>query len=44
MLGIFKDLNKEWATIILITHEMVVAREAKRIITIKDGVSTSGYY
>lgn len=44
IMGIFKKLNKEGVTIILVTHEMVVAQEAKRIITIKDGVCFSGCY
>lgn len=44
ILSIFKDLNKEGVTIILVTHEKVVAQEAKLIITIKDGVCSSGYY
>jgi putative ABC transport system ATP-binding protein len=37
VMEILKDLNKVGKTIILITHEPVVANEAKRIIEIKDG-------
>jgi putative ABC transport system ATP-binding protein len=33
----FDHLNEEGTTIILITHDMEVARHARRIITIKDG-------
>lgn len=44
IMGIFKKLNEEGVTIILVTHEMVVAQEAKRVITIKDGVCFSGCY
>lgn len=44
IINIFKRLNEEGATIILVTHEMAIAQEAKRIITIKDGVCSSGCY
>jgi putative ABC transport system ATP-binding protein len=44
IMGIFKELNKEGATIILVTHEMTVAQETKKVITIKDGVCSSGCY
>ena len=44
ILNIFKKLNREGVTIILVTHEIAVARQAKRIMTIKDGECTSGYY
>lgn len=37
IMEILKSLNKVGKTIILITHEPVVANEAKRIIEIKDG-------
>ncbi|TDT63714.1 putative ABC transport system ATP-binding protein [Fonticella tunisiensis] len=37
ILQILKDLNDEGNTIVLITHDMNIASEAKRIITIKDG-------
>ena len=33
----FDQLNEEGTTIILITHDMEVARHARRIITFKDG-------
>jgi putative ABC transport system ATP-binding protein len=42
IMRIFKDLNEEGITIILVTHEMAVAQTAKRIITIKDGVCFNG--
>lgn len=35
---IFKDLNREGVTILLITHDRDIAVEAERIITLKDGV------
>ncbi len=44
IMGIFRELNKEGVTIILVTHEMAIAREAEFIITIKDGVSSRGCY
>jgi putative ABC transport system ATP-binding protein len=44
ILEIFKQLNKEGITIILVTHEMAIAKEATRIVTIKDGVCVDGCY
>jgi putative ABC transport system ATP-binding protein len=44
IMEIFKQLNKEGITIILVTHEMSVAQEAARIVTIKDGVCINGCY
>lgn len=44
IIDIFKKLNEEGVTIILVTHEKVVAEEAKSIMTIKDGVCSSGCY
>jgi len=35
-------LNREGRTIILITHDMDVARQAKRIVRIVDGVLHEG--
>ena len=37
IMQIFKKINQEGHTIIMITHEPDIARHAKRIITIKDG-------
>ncbi len=37
IMDIFKNLNKEGKTIIMITHETDIARNAKKIIRIKDG-------
>jgi len=34
---IFKKLNEEGHTIIMITHETDIAEYAKRVITLKDG-------
>lgn len=44
IVAIFKELNNEGVTIIMVTHEMDVAREANKILTIKDGVCSSGCY
>ncbi len=38
IIGIFKDLNKQGKTIIMITHEHDIAENAERIITFKDGL------
>ena len=38
VMGLFKELNKEGQTIILITHEEDIANQSKRIINIKDGL------
>ncbi|MBI4644954.1 MAG: ABC transporter permease [Deltaproteobacteria bacterium] len=38
MLGLFKQLNEEGVTIILVTHDEQVARSAKRVIRIHDGM------
>ena len=35
--GVFKKLNKEGKTIIIVTHERYIAKMAKRLLTIKDG-------
>ena len=37
-MDILKKIHKEGATIILITHEMDVAENAERIVTLKDGL------
>jgi macrolide transport system ATP-binding/permease protein len=41
MLGLFKKLNDEGVTIILVTHDEEVARNARRIVRIHDGVLVS---
>ncbi|AFY02374.1 ABC transporter permease [Bdellovibrio bacteriovorus] len=38
VLGLLDDLNKKGVTIILVTHEPEVAKRARRLITIKDGL------
>lgn len=37
IMEIFKKLNKDGATIIMVTHELDIAKNSKRIITVKDG-------
>ncbi|MCS7092408.1 MAG: ABC transporter ATP-binding protein [Patescibacteria group bacterium] len=37
IINIFKKLNKEGNTIVLVTHEPDIAKQAKRIIEVKDG-------
>ncbi|TAL26243.1 MAG: ABC transporter ATP-binding protein [Nitrospirae bacterium] len=44
IIDIFKTLNNEGVTIVLVTHEKEIAEQATRIVTIKDGVCSSGCY
>jgi putative ABC transport system ATP-binding protein len=37
ILHLFKQLNKEGKTIILITHDMGIAKNAKRVVQVRDG-------
>ena len=37
VMGLFKELNREGKTIVLITHDLKVAAHAKRIVELKDG-------
>lgn len=37
IINFFKKLNKEGNTIVLVTHEQEIARQAKRIIEVRDG-------
>lgn len=37
IMKLFKDLNKDGRTIVLITHDLHIAKNAKRIIHVKDG-------
>ena len=41
VMNLFKELNKQGQTIILITHEEDIANQSKRIINIKDGLIES---
>lgn len=42
IMNLIKSLNEEGRTIVMITHDMEVAKKAKRIIRIKDGVLYEG--
>jgi putative ABC transport system ATP-binding protein len=44
IMALFKELNKEGNTIILVTHEEDIARHANRIIKIRDGMIESDIY
>lgn len=44
IMDIFRGLNSEGVTVILVTHEMDIAQKAAHIVTIKDGVCSSGCY
>lgn len=44
VMELFLSLHKEGTAIIMVTHEMDIARKAQRIITIKDGVCSSGCF
>jgi putative ABC transport system ATP-binding protein len=37
IMNIFNDLNNDWKTIIIITHEPEIANQTKKIIHIRDG-------
>ncbi len=43
VMNLFKELNEQGQTIILITHEEDIAMQSKRIINIKDGLIESDY-
>jgi putative ABC transport system ATP-binding protein len=38
IMGIFQELNDRGKTVVLITHEPDIARHAKRVITVRDGL------
>ncbi len=37
IMGIFRDLNAQGVTIVMVTHEPEIARQAKRIVQMRDG-------
>ena len=41
VMGLFKELNEDGQTIIVITHEEDIANQSQRIINIKDGLIES---
>lgn len=41
ILALFRDLHQQGLTLIVVTHDMHVARQAQRIVTLKDGVILS---
>lgn len=40
IMKLLKELNKQGMTLLIITHDMTIARQAGRIITIRDGILT----
>jgi putative ABC transport system ATP-binding protein len=42
IMQLFRELNEEGRTIIMITHDMNIAANAKRVVHIIDGVLTEG--
>ena len=42
VMSLFKELNDEGRTVIMITHDMKIAQHAKRIVNILDGVLSEG--
>lgn len=41
VMGIFRTLNHNGLTLIVVTHDMNIARQAQRIITLRDGLIVS---
>lgn len=41
IMDIFKKLNEEGVTVIMVTHEPEIAAQCKRVVTFKDGIVTS---
>jgi putative ABC transport system ATP-binding protein len=42
IMDLLEDLNRQGITLIIITHDMELAKRAGRVITIKDGVMKEG--
>jgi len=38
VMGIFQELNEQGLTVLLVTHEAVIAEHARRVVTFKDGL------
>jgi len=41
-MGLFKELHDEGRTIVMITHDLKIARHASRIVSILDGELSEG--
>ena len=41
IIDLLKQINNEGNTVVLVTHEMEIAREAKRVVEIRDGLIIS---
>lgn len=44
IMDLFDVLNREGSTIIMVTHELNLSERAQRVVTIKDGLCSSGCY
>ncbi|KHD35423.1 macrolide ABC transporter ATP-binding protein [Clostridium acetobutylicum] len=44
VIEMIKEINEDGNTVVLITHDMQIAKEAKRIVTVKDGKIISDKY
>jgi putative ABC transport system ATP-binding protein len=42
IMQLLKELNQEGRTIVMVTHDMNIARYARRVYTMRDGLLTEG--
>ncbi|NLG24105.1 MAG: ATP-binding cassette domain-containing protein, partial [Clostridiales bacterium] len=42
VMALFEEINREGRTVVMITHDLNIARHARRIVNILDGVLTEG--